>query len=465
MPGSTRQIPLYGKTLFVQDVVSLYLLVEIVPDISIWGYNPVILTFIEVMIMAGIIAVTIIGLAVGDLYSFNRNKTAFQMASGSLLSVLITSSVIASLLYLTKLTDLYSILWRGNLVYVLLLFALWSSIIRYISYLVVDKTKQPEKWLVIGSKAEEILFEDKSMNEARDHNLINLPVDDNKINDLELTINDHLVEIYLDNKEIYSSMVTGIIIEKIEELPDHLISQLMSLRLKGITIFDLASYFEFFYKRIPVLNVGPHQITTSEGYDLLYKGTHNKVKRTIDLVVSLFAILILLPFGGLIFLLVHYNQPGTVIYKQKRVGLNGVEFYLYKIRTMIENAETEGAQWSSPDDPRVTKIGRILRRTRVDEIPQLWNILKGDMSIVGPRPERKEFVNELEQLIPYYDLRLMVKPGLTGWAQVMFPYGSTREDARKKLDYDLYYLKHFTITFDLLIMFKTIRVVLTKSGI
>ncbi|HBR59559.1 MAG TPA: hypothetical protein DEA86_03710, partial [Deltaproteobacteria bacterium] len=124
MPGSTRQIPLYGKTLFVQDVVSLYLLVEIVPDISIWGYNPVILTFIEVMIMAGIIAVTITGLAVGDLYSFNRNKTAFQMASGSLLSVLITSSVIASLLYLTKLTDLYSILWRGNLVKVLLLFAL-----------------------------------------------------------------------------------------------------------------------------------------------------------------------------------------------------------------------------------------------------------------------------------------------------------------------------------------------------
>ena len=349
--------------------------------------------------------------------------------------------------------------------YVLLLFALWSSIIRYISYLVVDKTKQPEVWLIIGSKAEEILFEDKSMNEARDHNLINLPVDDNKIIDLELTINDHLVEIYLDNKEIYSSMVTGIIIEKIEELPDHLISQLMSLRLKGITIFDTGNYFEFFYKRIPVLNVGPHQITTSEGYDLLYKGTHNKVKRTIDLVVSLFAILILLPFGGLIFLLVHYNQPGTVIYKQKRVGLNGVEFYLYKIRTMIENAETEGAQWSSPDDPRVTKIGRILRRTRVDEIPQLWNILKGDMSIVGPRPERKEFVNELEQLIPYYDLRLMVKPGLTGWAQVMFPYGSTREDARKKLDYDLYYLKHFTITFDLLIMFKTIRVVLTKSGI
>jgi len=167
----------------------------------------------------------------------------------------------------------------------------------------------------------------------------------------------------------------------------------------------------------------------------------------------------------LIFLVVLFIQPGTVIYKQKRVGLNGVEFYLYKIRTMIENAETEGAQWSSPDDPRVTKIGRILRRTRVDEIPQLWNILKGDMSIVGPRPERKEFVNELEQLIPYYDLRLMVKPGLTGWAQVMFPYGSTREDARKKLDYDLYYLKHFTITFDLLIMFKTIRVVLTKSGI
>ena len=464
MPSSPGQIPIYGKILFIQDVVSLYLLVEIVHYVNL-GYRPLDYSFTVAMIIVGIIAVSITGLAVGDLYSFNRNKTAFQMASGSLLSVLITSSIIASLLYLTKLTDLYSILWRGNLVYVLLLFALWSSIIRYISYLVVDKTKQPEVWLIIGSKAEEILFEDKSMNEARDHNLINLPVDDNKINDLELTINDHLVEIYLDNKEIYSSMVTGIIIEKIEELPDHLISQLMSLRLKGITIFDLASYFEFFYKRIPVLNVGPHQITTSEGYDLLYKGFQNKVKRTIDLVVSLFAILILLPFGSLIFLVVLFIQPGTVIYKQKRVGLNGVEFYLYKIRTMIENAETEGAQWSSPDDPRVTKIGRILRRTRVDEIPQLWNILKGDMSIVGPRPERKEFVNELEQLIPYYDLRLMVKPGLTGWAQVMFPYGSTREDARKKLDYDLYYLKHFTITFDLLIMFKTIRVVLTKSGI
>jgi exopolysaccharide biosynthesis polyprenyl glycosylphosphotransferase len=166
----------------------------------------------------------------------------------------------------------------------------------------------------------------------------------------------------------------------------------------------------------------------------------------------------------LIALAVRLDSPGPVFFRQERVGKGEQPFTLIKFRTMRNDAEKNGAVWACKDDPRVTKVGHILRKTRLDEIPQLFNVLKGDMSFVGPRPERPEFVETLKEKIPYYSKRHFVKPGVTGWAQVRYPYGASVEDSLEKLRYDLYYIKNFSIFLDILIILETIKVVLFGRG-
>jgi exopolysaccharide biosynthesis polyprenyl glycosylphosphotransferase len=163
-------------------------------------------------------------------------------------------------------------------------------------------------------------------------------------------------------------------------------------------------------------------------------------------------------------IIVRLESPGPIIYSQDRVGENGKEFKVHKFRSMRNDAEKDGAKWAQVNDPRVTKFGNFMRKTRIDELPQLVNVLKGQMSFIGPRPERMVFIKELEKEIPYYNLRHMVKPGLTGWAQVMYPYGASVEDARRKLEYDLYYIKHHSLYLDMMIMFMTFKTVVFGKG-
>lgn len=171
------------------------------------------------------------------------------------------------------------------------------------------------------------------------------------------------------------------------------------------------------------------------------------------------------PFLPFIVLLIKLDSPGPVLFRQQRVGAREKPFTIYKFRTMKADAEKgTGAVWASKDDPRVTKTGEFLRKSRIDEIPQLFNVLGGSMSLVGPRPERPEFVEKLKEIIPYYSSRHFVKPGVTGWAQVSYPYGASVDDAIEKLRYDLYYIKNLTLIFDLMIILETIKVVLFRRG-
>jgi lipopolysaccharide/colanic/teichoic acid biosynthesis glycosyltransferase len=174
---------------------------------------------------------------------------------------------------------------------------------------------------------------------------------------------------------------------------------------------------------------------------------------------------VLLPVMGLVALAVKLSSSGPALYHQKRVGLNGEIFLVHKFRSMRTDAEAKtGAVWAQANDTRVTKVGRFLRRTRLDEIPQLWNVLRGDMSLVGPRPERPEFVAELTEKIPFYGFRHVVRPGLTGWAQVKYTYGASVEDALEKLQYDLFYIKHLAISFDIFVMLSTLKIVVLRRG-
>jgi lipopolysaccharide/colanic/teichoic acid biosynthesis glycosyltransferase len=195
-----------------------------------------------------------------------------------------------------------------------------------------------------------------------------------------------------------------------------------------------------------------------------WRNLWSAVRRSSDMLVALVGLAVALPFFPLVAALIRLDSPGPIIYRQKRVGRFGAEFWVPKLRSMVQDAEANGAVWATQGDRRITRVGRLLRRTHLDEFPQLWTILLGHMSLIGPRPERPEFVRELEHVIPYYSLRHAIRPGLTGWAQVRYPYGSSVEDAVAKLEYDLYYLKNRGPLLDGLVALRTVRAALLMQG-
>ncbi|MEO5597752.1 MAG: exopolysaccharide biosynthesis polyprenyl glycosylphosphotransferase, partial [Novosphingobium sp.] len=209
--------------------------------------------------------------------------------------------------------------------------------------------------------------------------------------------------------------------------------------------------------------VNPSWLIFSDGFSS-GRAVSSFAKRMFDVIASALLLTLTLPLIGLFALIVKLDSKGPAFFRQTRVGLFGVPFSVIKLRSMRTDAEADGAQWASKDDPRTTRVGRFIRKVRIDELPQTWSVLKGEMSFVGPRPERPEFVSELEEHMPYYAERHMVKPGITGWAQINYPYGASIEDSRHKLEYDLYYAKNYTPFLDLLILLQTLRVVLWHEG-
>jgi exopolysaccharide biosynthesis polyprenyl glycosylphosphotransferase len=249
------------------------------------------------------------------------------------------------------------------------------------------------------------------------------------------------------------------------EMEAHMFGAIMDCYAQGVTLVPMPLLFETATGRVPVEHVGSQWYVSLPTYPATTARLSDLLQRLGDLLFSLVGLICLAPFLPLIALILHMDSPGPVFYSQVRIGRNGRRFPLFKFRSMIPNAEPEGhAVWASKDDSRVTRFGRFMRRTRLDELPQLWNVLKGEMSVVGPRPERPEFLVELEQEIPFYDVRHLVRPGLTGWAQINYRYGNTIEDALIKLQYDLYYIKHRSPWLNLAILWRTVGVVLRFQG-
>jgi sugar transferase (PEP-CTERM system associated) len=241
------------------------------------------------------------------------------------------------------------------------------------------------------------------------------------------------------------------------------VEELLDLRLSGVKVEEATSWLERISGRIEVEHLYPSWLIFADGFR--FSSFFRLVRRGLNFFFALIGLLVSLPLLPFIVLAVKLDSAGPVLYRQKRVGRAGVVFYCYKFRTMRQDAEADtGATWAADDDPRITRVGKILRSSRLDEIPQLWCVLKGDMHFVGPRPERPEFIEWLSKEIPYYGVRHMVRPGITGWAQVQYKYGNTAEDAREKLQYDLFYIKNASVGLDLLIMFQTIKIVLLGRG-
>jgi sugar transferase (PEP-CTERM system associated) len=241
------------------------------------------------------------------------------------------------------------------------------------------------------------------------------------------------------------------------------VEELLDLRLAGAKVEEATSWLERISGRIEVEQLYPSWLIFAEGFR--FSPLFRLVRRLLNFSVALVGLVLSLPLLPFIVLAVKLGSPGPALYRQQRVGRRGKIFYCYKFRTMRQDAEADtGATWAADDDPRITRVGNFLRASRLDEIPQLWCVLKGDMHFVGPRPERPEFVEWLSKEIRYYGVRHMVRPGITGWAQVQYKYGNTLDDAREKLQYDLFYIKNASIGLDLWIMFQTIKIVLLGRG-
>jgi len=240
--------------------------------------------------------------------------------------------------------------------------------------------------------------------------------------------------------------------------------ELLKWKMKGGNIYDMLTLYEAFLYKVPASYMNERWIFDNLGSESLQRKVYNRLKRILDILIAFTTIIILFPLGIMLSLAIKVSSKGPVFFIQNRIGKNHKPFPMIKFRTMVTGAEEKGPQWADKEDPRVTVVGRFLRKTRLDELPQFLNVLKGDMSIVGPRPERDYFIKELEKKLPFYSLRFSVKPGLTGWAQVYYGYAASEQEGGEKWEYDLYYIKNMSGFLDLKILLKTIFIIIFGKG-
>ncbi len=357
---------------------------------------------------------------------------------------------------------------RGVLAYAVIAAFLAVLLIRFLFYMAVDVANLGRNVLIIGSgqRAAEIINRLKQQQGTQSFTLVGClssgseehVVDPGMLlaetNDLRGLVKEHgVTEIVVAPDERRSSEGGSVPID-----------ELLNCKLMGINVIEPLEFLERELTRIEISMLRPGWALYSNGFT--YSQLRDVLKRVFDLSIAFVLLAIMWPFMLLTAIAVALESGTPVLYSQKRVGYNGKEFSIYKFRSMRKDAEKGGkAVWAQKNDSRITRVGGFIRNTRLDELPQLWNVIRGDMSFVGPRPERPEFVTDLNEQIPFYDLRHKVKPGLMGWAQLKYPYGASVEDARNKLKYDLYYVKNHSIFMDVLIVIQTVEVVLLGKGV
>ncbi|MDH5387390.1 MAG: TIGR03013 family PEP-CTERM/XrtA system glycosyltransferase [Gammaproteobacteria bacterium] len=356
-------------------------------------------------------------------------------------------------------------LGRGVLALSVFFSFIFIALIRLYFRKVVKEHNMWSRILVLGSGENANLVKAAQREgELRGLNIINfvsLPGDNTgELQEEAITLNKQLIQ-YVQEKDI-DEIVLAMDDRRTAQIPP---KDLLDCKMSGIDILDMVTFFERRTGKIRLDIMSPSWLYLSEGF---YESTfRNLGKRIFDIVIVLLFLPVALPIMLLVTLaiLIESRGRGAIFYNQTRVKQFGEPFQIYKFRSMVSDAEKDGvARWASKNDSRITRVGSILRKGRLDELPQLFNVLKGDMSFVGPRPERPEFVERLSQKIPYYDERHRVKPGLTGWAQISYSYADTEDDTIEKLQYDLYYVKNYSIYLDLLILLQTVEVVLLSKG-
>ena len=410
------------------------------------------------------IVLTLFSLYVVDVYRRDTQVAGMRAPVRTLLGVTLAGLLSSSAAYLGGYWGTEQFFGRGVFPVALLLFAAWATLWRFFLFRWARQRTGDIRWLVLGTGEAAAQLWNDSRKTSSEAELLFLSTEGASSRAgapvPPMPVSGTVEEL----AKWDASRCSGIIVAVPPPLPDDLIQRLMQLRLNGLPVYDLADFYERFWFKVPVLHLHNGWFVFSHGFDLLHSPFGLRAKRALDVMISTGLLLVSAPIMLLVAVLIKLDSRGPVIHRQERVGEGGKLFTIYKFRSMHTDAKYTGPAWTRENDSRVTRIGRISRRIRIDELPQIVNVLKGDMSFVGPRPERPEFSGMLERAIPYYELRQLVRPGITGWAQVMYPYAASMEEAREKLQYDLYYIKNYSLMLDIAILFKTLRVVMLGKG-
>jgi sugar transferase (PEP-CTERM system associated) len=396
-----------------------------------------------------------------DLYETQKHETTIDLASRLIRSIGITSITLAIIYFLWPQTIIGRWIFFLSLVFLLLFLVSW----RLVYALAVKRKVLTEKAIILGSGelARDIMHEIASR-EDLSYNISSVVAQNNGNNLVEQFRG---IQIHYGFGKVCNladvENAKNVIVALDEKRGIFPQQELLKCKTRGISIIDGESFYERITGKLLVEKINPSWLIFSDGF--VKSKISRFTKRLVGLVMSFVMLILLSPFMLLTAIAIKLDSPGPVLFTQERVGENGKVYRLYKFRSMKADAEAEsGPMWASEEDPRVTRVGRLIRKLRIDELPQLWNVFKGDMSFVGPRPERRFFVENLAKKIRYYNERFSVKPGVTGWAQIKYPYGASERDALEKLKYDLYYIKNMSLVMDLMIIFHTVKIVLLGRG-
>lgn len=406
-------------------------------------------------------AFVLLSLYIFDTYAPDRFASGVWAGVRSIMAVVVAGALISLFVYLAGLWGQHAIFGRGIFAVALILFLPWAVFSRYYSAQWTRRYVSGVKWLVLGlGENVQRLYRDFHASGTAG-TLEFVAADAGGVQQASLpgilgTIGD------IDQFDL--NTYVGIVLTQEIELTDALTKRLMELRLHGVRVYDFSDFYECLWHKVPVMHLSSGWFVFSRGFDLLHNPIGMRVKRVLDIMFAALALVAALPLMLVVGIAIRLESPGPAVYRQERKGENGRIFVLYKLRSMYTDPQASQSRWTVKNDPRITRVGRFIRLFRLDELPQLVNVIRGDMSFIGPRPEARELTELYEGEIPFYDLRYLVRPGITGWAQVMYPYGSSVEDAREKLQYDLFYIKNYSLLLDLAILLKTIRVVLWGRG-
>jgi len=452
---TTKILFVLGEGIFVVASILLAMLIRFGPafqirvsSLSIW---------LKIALMASVCQLS---LYYHDLYDLKVTDTYQELGLRLVQSLGISAIILAVTYYIFPFTMLGRGIFLISITFLVVFICSW----RYLYSWVLKKRMFSEHIMLIGSGeiAENIVRE---IGLRRDSGYHIAAIFDNPAVVSSALLDGHQVFSNLDQiyEQAAALSIRKIVVALDEKRGKFPSTELLRCKMEGIKVLDGISFYEELAGKILIERLRPSWLIFSDGFKKSYLTKFTK--RLTGGLISLVGLTVALPVSLLTAVLIKLDSPGPIFYSQTRCGEGDKLFVLHKFRTMTCDAEKGcGPVWATEDDPRITRVGRIIRKLRIDEIPQMWNVLKGDMSFVGPRPERPEFVEQLKKEIPFYGERHNVKPGITGWAQICHPYGACVEDAKEKLKYDLFYIKNMNAFFDLAIIFQTLKIVLLGRG-
>lgn len=446
-PLQIQKIQTYKKTLLTFDFIGIILIFAVAFSLRMNSHLSVALSQ-PILLM--IVLVNLASLYIFGAYDIGSEIGTIERFLRVFFSILLGFGLFVGFIYLTRL-EIYGILGRGVFLSSFFIFLLYAFTLRVFFHQRLQYLRTFRwNWLAFGDIASlNRLTQDAKKNTS--------------LGQLETIVVEEADDFKLVMNRIKDSWA-GIIIACKIPLPENVSNEFLRQRLNGLQMVNLIQIYEHFWGKLPVHFLENSWLLTTEGFSIAHNPVGLRIKRLMDILLSMILFLITWPIFIITMLFIKLDSPGPVFYRQIRTGKNGKAFSIIKFRSMTTDAEKNGAQWAQKSDARITRVGKWIRLTRIDELPQIFNVLKGEMSFIGPRPERPEFNSQLEKEIPYYQLRHLLSPGITGWAQVRYPYGASVEDAIEKLQYELYYIKNYSFKLDMIIILNTIKIVLFGKG-